>query len=238
MYLPTRDNDAASLASSLTGSTSSVADKTHTLAAALRTMTPAEAQSMTTDIYTTLSELFRRLSTHQKLLLDITSRQMEKGDAPIDVSDLLLGVIKSSEARMTKIIRVRQRQTASLAPQAFLDFYTLNGIYFSEVETICGDPSESLRACITGIIREFLSTLHQKYDQELASLMDKDPWKDEEISAEFQATVDVLVKGAECDPDEWLLSRLTVVLGDRAQASNGSVSSLFLTFYQRHLVHY
>jgi vacuolar protein sorting-associated protein 54 len=225
MNLPSK-SDTASMTSNITSR--SVADKSTSLASSLRAMTVQESETMISDIYTSLSELYRRLSTQQKLLLDLTSSLKPTKGAPltsaIDLSDLLLNVIKNSESRMTKVLKVRREQAINLGLQDFINFYSLNGMYLAECEAICGDPSSELHALLTGFIKQFLAAYHVKRDLELAQLMSRDRWKEEEISKQFQEIVDNIVQSGEVDPAVWL-SCLKVVLGppdQKQEAQSGN----------------
>ncbi|ANB13318.1 Vps54p [Sugiyamaella lignohabitans] len=204
MNLPSK-SDTVSMSSNSTNR--SMADKSMSLATSLRAMTIREAETMVSDIYISLSELYRRLSAQQKLLLDLTaSLDDSKGTAVIDLSDLLLSVINHSESRMTKVLKVRREQTVNYGLQDFINFYALNGIYLAECELICGDPSNELRGMLSVFIKQFLDRFYAKHESELAELMDKDLWREEEITKDFQALVDRIVESGKSgkDPAPWV----------------------------------
>lgn len=224
-YLPSnRNDDNISVSSSSTNR--SVADKSRALTTLLYEMSSEEAEEMVSGIYTTLSELFRRLLTQQKILLDITSSIIANGGSgsmpPIDLNDLLNNVIETSQKRMVKVLNARRNQTAQLGLQEFFNFYSLNAMFLSECEAIGGDPGVDLRACVSGQIKTFLTVYHKNRYTELTNLMEKDLWKEIEVTKEFQGMVDRFVSGADKDPEEWN-SILKVIL--TKQTTSGAVAN-------------
>lgn len=210
MHLPSSSGgDNESISSNMTGRSST--ERSVSLATQLRAMTADETETMLGDMYTGFSELFRRLSTQQKLLLDVTLSSVppegasESYNTAIDLSDLLKNVIDTSQARIVKILNVRRDQTANLAStQSLLNFYSLSGIFLTECEAICGEAGTALRACITGQIKQFLLNRHRERVNSLQQHMDKAQWREEEITPEFQQTVDNIVLSGQRDPEIWL----------------------------------
>lgn len=200
VHLPSQ-SDSVSVSSNMTSRSAS--EKSKSLAAALRNMTAAEAESMISHTYASLSELFRRFSTQQKLLLDLSLSIDLHSQSPLDLSGLLYNVVASSQTRMVKVLNVRRDQFASLSIREFLNYYTLNSMFLSECESICGENNQDLVTCLTGHIKQFVGQFHSDRDKELSNLMDKDLWKEEEISSDFQDTVNLIVSSAEKDPPQW-----------------------------------
>ena len=232
MHLPSSSNDDnVSVSSNMTGRSSS--ERSVSLAALLRGMSSDEFEAMLGDTYAGLSELFRRLSTQQKLLLDVTLTSAlsseESGSSSyntaIDLSDLLKNVIDTSQGRIVKILNVRRDQTANLtSTQSLLNFYSLSGIFLTECEAICGEAGTALRACITGQIKQFLQNRHRERVASLQQRMDKAQWREEEISPEFQQIVDNIVMSGQRDPEVWL-DRLKQVVKDQSQDPNNKSTS-------------
>lgn len=199
------NSDTLSMSSNMTGRSSNSTEKGVSLASQLRKMTGSEFEDMLSSIYSNLSELFRRLSTQQKLLLDVTlSSSSTLEYSTIDLSDLMNQIIESSQNRIVKIINVRRDVNATkLDTQSVINFYSLTGIFLSECEAICGEPGSALRNCVTGQIKQFLTNRHRDCTNTLMYNMDKAQWREEEITSEFQAIVDNIVLSAEKDPMEW-----------------------------------
>ncbi|KAK9325425.1 hypothetical protein V1517DRAFT_314871 [Lipomyces orientalis] len=143
--LPTNTNDdTASVASSATGRTSTTAQKSATLERMLRDMRPQEFEDMLVDIFTGISELLRRLSMHQKLLLDITSSM----DTILDISDLIMAAADITQVRTVRIINVRRDLNAFADPATFASFYNLNRVFLAECEAITGKFGHALLSTV------------------------------------------------------------------------------------------
>lgn len=236
MHLPSSHSGSESVSSNMTGRSSS--ERSVSLATLLRAMTSDEFEGMLGDTYAGLSELFRRLSTQQKLLLDVTLSNvpMEAASSSyntsIDLSDLLKSVIDTSQSRIVKILNVRREQTANLTnTQSLLNFYSLSGIFLTECEAICGEAGTALRACITGQIKQFLQNRHRERALILQQHMDKAQWREEEITPQFQQIVDNIVMSGQRDPEVWL-NRLKQVISDEgvtAVGANGAGSASHLS---------
>lgn len=232
MHLPnSQGGDTDSVSSNMTGRSST--ERSVSLAAQLRTMTPDEFEAMLGNTYTGLSEFFRRLSTQQKLLLDVTLSSTPIGagspdTSAIDLSSLLKNVIDTSQSRIVKILNVRRDQTANLSnTQSLLNFYSLSGIFLTECEAICGEAGTALRACITGQIKQFLQNRHRECVNKLVQHLDKTQWREEEITPEFQQTVDNIVMSGQRDPDVWLDKlKLVVVAGSKPGANSGTSAAV------------
>lgn len=231
MHLPSSSGgDNESVSSNMTGRSST--ERSVSLATQLRALTPDESEIMLGDIYAGLSELFRRLSTQQKLLLDVTlsavppQEASESYNTAIDLSDLLKNVIDTSQSRIVKILNVRREQTASMtSTQSLLNFYSLSGIFLTECEAICGEAGTALRACITGQVKQFLLNRHRERVNSLQQFMDKAQWREEEITPEFQKIVDTIVASGSQDPDVWLDRLKQIVSDDKSDKKESDVTS-------------
>ena len=83
-YLPSStDDDADSMVSTSTrgGKGLSQQDKSSILARNLRALDHEDAEKMLVDIYTSVGEALRRLSTQTKVLLDVTSQMQSPPDS-------------------------------------------------------------------------------------------------------------------------------------------------------------
>ncbi|KAK9237188.1 hypothetical protein V1525DRAFT_344442 [Lipomyces kononenkoae] len=143
--LPTNANDdTASVASSNTGRTTTTAQKSASLERMLREMQPQEFEDMLVDIYTAVSELLRRLSMHQKLLLDITASM----DTILDISDLIMAAADITQVRSARIINVRRDLNTLADPTTFSSFYNLNRVFLAECEAITGKFGNALLSTV------------------------------------------------------------------------------------------
>lgn len=231
-YLPSssgsnsaKDNDdTVSISSNMTGRTSA-SDRSVSLAVLLREMSEEEFENMIGSIYTSLSELFRRISTQQKLLLDVSvtfaSEQPASSGASspiIDTSDLLRKVIDTSLTRIVKILNARREQNSTMSITAIVNFYSLSVMFLAECEAIVGlDIDTTLGNTITTQLKLFLNNLHKMQESEISSQMDKDQWKEEDITPEFQSLVDRMVLAGKKDPYQWV-KMLRTVLNENDEA--------------------
>ncbi|KAK9464153.1 uncharacterized protein V1516DRAFT_683653 [Lipomyces oligophaga] len=100
----------------------------------LREMRQHDFEDLLVSIFTGISELLRRLSVHQKLLLDITSSM----DRIIDLSDLIGDAADITQARTVRIISVRRDIDSFPDQAAFASFYNVIRVFLAECEAITG----------------------------------------------------------------------------------------------------
>ncbi|RDW28357.1 Vps54-like protein-domain-containing protein [Yarrowia lipolytica] len=189
------------------GSAASRSERGMALAGKLRALSASEFENTLAEIYASLSEFVRRLLTHQKLLLDLISSQpalLEQcGELAFGLRQVISGTVDKQLAYMTKIVNARREQTAQLPCDLFLNFYALNGIFVRECEQSVGVVSNPLQTTLVGHLKQFIQTLFNRADEHLLSELEKDKWKDTEISAQTQQKVDDIVAAATQDPIKW-----------------------------------
>jgi vacuolar protein sorting-associated protein 54 len=201
--LPSTDDDAESVMSGYTTS-QSVADRkdrSQALAKSLRQMSPEVFVEMITTTYASLAEFFRRLQTHQKLLLDLTALS---GTVPADLSEVLSNIIDISSARIQKILGVRAEQNSHLAPRDFYLFLSATRLFSLECERISGKTPQVLMASINSQARGFISWLHLDRSKMLGTAIDRDKWKAEDVLPVTQKQTTLLVESATRDPSSWI----------------------------------
>jgi hypothetical protein len=176
-------------------------DKSQQLAKNLRQM-PAELFiEMITATYSSLAVFFRRLQTHQKLLLDLTALS---GTVPADLSEVLNNIIDISSARIQKILGVRAEQNSHLAPRQFYIFLASSRLFSLECERICGKAPTVLMTSVNSQARGFVSWLHLDRVKLLRTAIDHDKWKSEDILPITQKQTISLVESATRDPASWI----------------------------------
>lgn len=189
------------------GSGTSRSERGMALAGKLRALSAPEFENTLAEIYASLSEFVRRLLAHQKLLLDLISSQpalLEQcGELAFGLRQVISGTVDKQLAYMTKIVNSRREQTAQLPRDLFLNFYALNGIFVRECEQSVGVVSNPLQTTLVGHLKQFIQTLFNRADEHLLAELEKDKWKDTEISAVTQQKVDDIVASATQDPAKW-----------------------------------
>ncbi|PRT53442.1 Vacuolar protein sorting-associated protein 54 [Wickerhamiella sorbophila] len=198
--LPSQPNDER-FESSQSSHASDRAASAAALALRLRDLSSDDSEKMVKQIYASLSEALRRLATHQKLLLDLTSSM---GAPPVDLGDLLVSVIKSSDTRVLKILKVRKDQTARLLLTKFVRFYALTSMFMAECEAICGVQTIELATFLVAQTKLFFFTKYSNDEEMLQRSLNNDVWKKEEIPRSFQQLIDEIQEAATLDPASWL----------------------------------
>lgn len=200
IVLPSRDDDDSSISSNMMGARGGGGSS---LAQSLRELSPRQVEKMLLECYSSLSELFRRLLTQQKVLLDTI---LSMGDIPagvMEINEIMPSAVGISQTRISKVLKVRREQVAALSMRQFLGYYSLNGMFISECEALCGDPCEDLSGVLAMQIKTFISSFHSRQERILTEVMNKDNWKEVEISQEFQSLVDMIISAEQKDPPSW-----------------------------------
>ncbi|KAK7414109.1 hypothetical protein QQX98_007052 [Neonectria punicea] len=133
------DEDSESMVSSSTmigGTRLSQQQKSSILARNLRALEPGDAEAMLIEIYVSVTETLRRLTTQVKLLLDVASsldydssivaRQTQELHKAIDLPRLLGEAVDIAQDRIVKLLRVRSEQSTRLSRAWFLRYFSLN----------------------------------------------------------------------------------------------------------------
>ena len=208
--LPSTEDDTESVMSSVTNQPLSNQDrkeKSQALAKNLRQMAPEVFLEMIMTTYASLLEFFRRLQTHQKLLLDLTALSASgTGETvvPTDLSEVLSNIMDISSTRIQKILGVRAEQNSHLFPREFYVFLASTRLFSLECERISGRTPTVLMSTVNSQARGFVSWLHLDRTKLLGSAIDRDKWKSEDVLAVTQKQTGLLVEGATRDPVSWV----------------------------------
>ncbi|KAK6352491.1 hypothetical protein TWF730_009316 [Orbilia blumenaviensis] len=230
------DDDAASNLSGIsraTGMGRTAAEKSSSLAKALRALGPREAEELLVRIYTAISETLRRLGTQQKLLLDVTSgidsvlsprnfvtSPNGVGSPPplstntnvdsfysvysMDISELINAAIDAAQIQMVKVLKVRNEQTARLPLGDFLRYFMLNKLFSAECEGLSGKITTNLQGVIGSQIKEFITTFHSESITNLATTIEKDQWEAKDFKPSAKASLERVLDAATKDSEIWL----------------------------------
>ncbi len=208
-------DDATSMNSGISsGSNRSTVDRTTDLANLLKAQTPREFEDMLIFIYTKLSETFRRLSIQQRLLLDLAltaaeanaNRPNQDDDFDIVHVDIRLTInkgISATQRRMSKVINTRKDQNFSLPFEFFMRFYFMTGLFLSECEAISGTMGNDLHNVLIGHMKQYPNQFHLNNMKYFMIRVEKDQWRDVNITQLLQDTVDEIVQSSIQDPEKW-----------------------------------
>ena len=208
--LPSTEDDTESVMSSVTNQPHLSQDrkeKSQALAKNLRQMAPEVFLEMIMTTYASLLEFFRRLQTHQKLLLDLTALSASgTGETvvPADLSEVLSNIMDISSTRIQKILGVRAEQNSHLSPREFYVFLASTRLFSLECERISGRTPTVLMATVNSQARGFVSWLHLDRAKLLGSAIDRDKWKSEDVLVITQKQMGLLVEAATRDPLSWV----------------------------------
>lgn len=234
-YLPSSsDDDADSMVSVSTrgGSRLSQQEKSSILARNLRALDGEDAEKLLVDVYTSVGEALRRVSTQTKILLDLTSSMgptspktpqarantLPNGNAPpplqrsstqeqlsetLDMSSLLGTAVDTAQTQLTRVLKVRNEQTIRLPKHLFLRYFTLNRLFADECEAVSGRGGQGLKGIINAQISGFVQVLGTHEGERIASALDSDSWAAVDFSAKDEQLLQRVLGAMGSDPPEW-----------------------------------
>lgn len=231
------DDDADSSISSSTRSSrspSSREQKSAILARNLRSLSAEDAEELFTKVYCGVGEALRRLQVQVRLLLDISSGQIQVSpksppkspmmggiDATVskneveqvlqerliqtlDMSSLLGQAVDMAQTQITRVLKVRGEEVTQLSPPQFLRYFTLNRLFADECEAVSGRSGTALRGVVDVQIREFIAVVSDKERQHLAQTMEDDKWEPWDFTERDSKILNEILTAMEKDPESWL----------------------------------
>lgn len=189
-YLPTEDHTTSSL-----------------LSTNLKQMTPLEFGVMVESIFSRLAECLRRMTAHQKVLLDEALR-VAGPLALVKLFDILQTVqecVEVVQGRMMKIMAVRRAETSAGLLKDFLAFYLVLVGFVNECELITGGmgTTSKLQDFVVGQTKAFVAEWHARNLRTVEEWVEKETWKENEGARELaQAAVERIVTGKEAGGGE------------------------------------
>ncbi|OLL22094.1 Vacuolar protein sorting-associated protein 54, chloroplastic [Neolecta irregularis DAH-3] len=197
-HLPPEDSDS----NDSTVASRTTADKSIALAQSLRNMPPSSYNTMLATIYTLTCEFVRRIAAHEKLLLDLTSTDIdpalaalatpngtETARVPVSLNDIVGSTVDTAQGRITKILAVRADQNEKFGIPEFTRLYTISASFIAECESFSGRPGTLLQVEVTSQDRLNI----------LAKVIDTDQWALQETPLHHQEIVQFLVHAATSD---------------------------------------
>ncbi|CCG21697.1 Vps54 protein [Candida orthopsilosis Co 90-125] len=117
-----------------------IENKSNQLSANIKILTPKEFESMLAETFAQLSECLRRLSVHQKLLLDVALTSIpptsDVNIMSLDITKAIHKAIELTQIRLMKVMNVRQEQITDLPLPLYLRLYSITSAYLNECEMI------------------------------------------------------------------------------------------------------
>lgn len=174
-----------------------------TLSSNIKSLSPKDFNEMMKEIYANLSECLRRLTIHQKLLLDLSLSSLSPEVSQnmdvmaLDITNSINKAIEITQVRLVKVLNVRLEQLGDASVDDYMYLYLLSSAYLLECEFInpgyvATGPGSSLTEWVKNHIAYFLHKFHSNSIKRFASLCDKETWR-ECTSYEFIASAQIVV---------------------------------------------
>ncbi|KAK6454635.1 Vps54-like protein-domain-containing protein [Scheffersomyces xylosifermentans] len=159
------------------------------LSSNIKSLTPKEFETMFIKTYTDLSECLRRLTVHQKLLLDIAltavppALTQDMDIMSLDITSAINRAIELTQKRLTSIINVRSEQTADLTVPFYLRLNSITSAYLQECELISpvyvgSSNSSALGEWFKHHLKYFVHRFHSNSLKGLVADCSRDTWKE------------------------------------------------------------
>ncbi|KAI5957440.1 hypothetical protein KGF57_003134 [Candida theae] len=158
--------------------------KSNALSANIKILTPKEFESMLAQTFAQLSECLRRLSVHQKLLLDValSSVSSDVNIMSLDITKAIHKAIELTQIRLMKVLNVRQDQISDLPLTLYLRLYSITSAYLSECEQI--NPAfeftgagNVLKEWFPNKLVYYIHRLHNNLSRSVAKSCMSESWK-------------------------------------------------------------
>lgn len=169
----------------------------------IKNLSTDEFAAMMTTIYVNLSECFRRLTIHQKLLLDLSLTSLSPSlfqsidVMSLDITTSINKAIELSQIRLVKILNVRLEQIGDLSADQYLRLFLISSAYLLECESINpGFVSTSAGSSLTEWVKNhvgyFVHRFHSKSVKDLAINCDKETWREVTLPDKIAESQDIL----------------------------------------------
>lgn len=195
----------------------------------LRAMTPKEFEVMLINIYCNVAECLRRLSAHQKFLLDISldiiqylpddSTQNNEEDIvlKLDLSPTITKLIETLQKRIFKILNIRNDLIGQFNYKFFIRFYLINRCFLIDNENLSNGLTNNyfLSKFLSKQIHDFYTIYTTSLKNHTIEVIEKDVWKDlgnavngQALRQNGQTLIDELLQFANSEkhelPPSWL----------------------------------
>lgn len=200
----------------------------------IKNLSPGEFNSMMKAIYASLAECLRRLTIHQKVLLDLSLTTLSPAAShtidvmSLDITNAINKAIELTQVRLVKVLNVRLEQLGDLPVADYMFLFSVSSAYLLECEFInpgfvATGPGSSLNEWVKSHAGYFVHRFHLNSVKRLAGYCDKETWREctniEEINA-HQGLMDEVLGYAD------------FVDSDGKTGFNGSAWSRMLDFYE------
>ncbi|RLV93616.1 Vacuolar protein sorting-associated protein 54 [Spathaspora sp. JA1] len=177
-----------------------------TLSNNIKTLTPREFETMFSKTCAELSECLRRLTIHQKLLLDLALTNTTTDIMSLDITPAIHKAIELTQIRLMKVCSVRSEQTGDLPVSFYLRLYSITSCYLYECELInpMGNSGNALGEWFNNHLTYFVHRFHVNSVKEMSGECTKEIWREVSDSGDLtggQSVVDELL--GYVNGDDW-----------------------------------
>ncbi|KAG5820852.1 hypothetical protein H9Q74_000434 [Fusarium xylarioides] len=121
----------------------------------------------------------------------------------LDLPSLLIHGADIGHEMITKVLRVRSKQTISLPLDYFIRYYTLNLLFVNECESISAQAGTPLRTLIDSQIRDYIQAHGARENRMLTQAMSSDTWRDTDFTPENNEILQQVLECSVSDPPSW-----------------------------------
>lgn len=179
----------------------------------LKEQTPMEFQNMLQEIYIHCLCAIKRLYSHQKMLLDISLREINTSNvsenqhnmiSQLDIRTGVNEIIRIIQLRMGKIIAVRRDLTSTLRHDHFLRLYAICILFIQECEALSGEfLTKYLSDVLASQIKHYISIHDSTNVRIIQKKIELENWIPVIVSPHIQTDVNDIVSSIDIDPINW-----------------------------------
>ncbi|KAI0429511.1 Vps54-like protein-domain-containing protein [Xylaria sp. FL1042] len=224
------DNESMMSASTMSSKRLTQQEKSSILARNIRALDEQDAEELFTNMYVSVTETLRRLTTQVKVLFDVASSIGESATSAsdrspsqlkspplnsanrdiqedihmtMDMANLLGQAVDTSQEKIIKVLRVRSEQSARLPLVRFLRYFTLNLYFANECESISGRSGTSLKTVVNAHIKDFIQYHGDTEKQNLAQAMESDQWSAKDFTERDNVLLSRVLECSTKDSTAW-----------------------------------
>lgn len=211
----------------------STAMASNSLSSNIKGLTHEEYVLMMKTIFASLSECLRRLTIHQKLLLDLSLSSLSSNDTldvmSLDITNAINRAIELTQVRLVKISNVRLEQLCDSSIEEYLKLFSYSSAYLLECEFInpgynATGPGSSFNDWVKNHVGYYIHRFHLSSIKRFVANCDKEIWK------EFTNSDSLAVAQKYLDE---VLEYSKFHETDGQKGSNGKHWSNLLVFYEK-----
>ncbi|RCK54885.1 Vacuolar protein sorting-associated protein 54 [Candida viswanathii] len=172
------------------------------LSNSIKTLSAPDFERMISKTYAQLSECLRRLTVHQKLLLDLALTSIPETAAidimSLDITRAIRKGVELTQIRLMKVMNVRYIETATIDAPSYIKLYSITSAYLNECEMIYPDSGNgnALTEWYTNHVNFFIQKLQESSIRDMELGVAKERWNVADNVLPAQHTLNILL-GAE-----------------------------------------